>query len=111
MSLALLAVAAAFGIGTIIHPWLGIENVDLVFLAAIVAIAFRYGLLPSILASIAASLTYNFFFLPPTYTFTIADPKNVAAFVFFTIGRDRNLERGRAGAQPVRHGAPARWRS
>jgi two-component system sensor histidine kinase KdpD len=82
---ALLSVAAALGVGAIIHPWLGIENVDLVFLAAIVAIAFRYGLLPSILASIAASLSYNFFFLPPTYTFTIADPRNVAAFVFFTL--------------------------
>ena len=31
------------------------------------------------------SLCYNFFFLPPLYTFTIADPKNVAAFVFFAL--------------------------
>ena len=30
-------------------------------------------------------LCYNFFFLPPIYTFTIADPKNVAAFVFFAL--------------------------
>ena len=28
---------------------------------------------------------YNFFFLPPIYTFTIADPTNVAAFVFFIV--------------------------
>ena len=45
----------------------------------------RLGLLPSLLASIASSLCYNFFFLPPLYTFTIADPTNVAAFVFFTL--------------------------
>ena len=37
------------------------------------------------LASVAASLCYNFFFLPPIYTFTITDPVNVAAFVLFTI--------------------------
>ena len=41
--------------------------------------------MPSLLASIASSLCYNFFFLPPIYTFTIADPTNVAAFVFFTL--------------------------
>ena len=33
----------------------------------------------------AASLAYNFFFLPPVYTFTITDPTNVAAFLLFTI--------------------------
>ncbi len=45
----------------------------------------RYGLFPSLFASAAASLCYNFFFLPPIYTFTIADPTNVAAFVLFII--------------------------
>jgi two-component system sensor histidine kinase KdpD len=82
---ALLAVGAALGIGELTQPWLGVENVDLVFLAAIVITAVRFGLLPSILASIASSLAYNFFFLPPLYTFTIADPKNIAAFAFFTV--------------------------
>ena len=45
----------------------------------------RYGLWPSLLASVAASLSYNFFFLPPVYTFTITDPTNVAAFFFFML--------------------------
>ena len=30
-------------------------------------------------------LTFNFFFLPPLYTFTIADPENVVALFFFLI--------------------------
>jgi two-component system sensor histidine kinase KdpD len=81
----LLATAVALGIGHIIYPWLGIENVDLVFLTAIVAIAVRFGLWPSLFASVVASLGYNFFFMPPFYTFTIADPTNVAAFVFFIV--------------------------
>ena len=81
----LLAVGGAFAAGEAIQPWFGIENVDLVFLTAIVAIAVRFGLFPSLLASLASSLVYNFFFLPPLYTFTIADPKNVAAFVFFIV--------------------------
>ena len=82
---ALLAVALALGAAELIQPWFGVENVDLVFLTAVVGVAVRLGLLPSILASIASSLCYNFFFLPPLYTFTIADPTNVAAFAFFTL--------------------------
>jgi len=30
-------------------------------------------------------LAYNFFFLPPIYTFTIADPENVVALFFFAV--------------------------
>jgi two-component system sensor histidine kinase KdpD len=82
---ALLAVAVALGVGELIEPFLGIENVDLVFLTAVVGIAVRYGLWPSLLATVASSLCYNFFFLPPIYTFTITDPTNIGAFVFFTI--------------------------
>jgi two-component system, OmpR family, sensor histidine kinase KdpD len=82
---ALLVVAAALGISAAIQPWLGVENVDLMFLTAVVGIAVRYGLWPSLVASVAASLCYNFFFLPPIYTFTITDPTNVVAFFFFAM--------------------------
>jgi two-component system, OmpR family, sensor histidine kinase KdpD len=83
---ALVAVAVALGVGELIqHVFGGIETVDLVFLTAIVIIAVRYGLLASLLASVAASLCYNFFFLPPIYTFTITDPINIAAFLLFTV--------------------------
>lgn len=78
-------VAAALGIGLLIRPLFGIENVDLVFLTSVVGVAVRYGLLPSLFASVIASLCYNFFFLPPTYTLTITDPTNVAAFFFFML--------------------------
>jgi two-component system sensor histidine kinase KdpD len=81
----LAAVAVALGVALAIYPWFGIENVDLVFLTAIVAVAVRFGLWPSLLASVVASLCYNFFFLPPLYTFTIADPNNVTAFIFFIL--------------------------
>jgi two-component system sensor histidine kinase KdpD len=83
--MSLFLVAIALGVGLLIRPLFGIENVDLVFLTVVVSVAVRYGLLPSLLASIGASLCYNFFFLPPTYTFTISEPTNVAAFFFFIL--------------------------
>jgi two-component system sensor histidine kinase KdpD len=84
-AMALALVAVALGVGILIQPFFGIENVDLVFLTAVVGVAVRFGLLPSLLASIAASLCYNYFFLPPIYTFTITDPTNIAAFFFFML--------------------------
>jgi two-component system, OmpR family, sensor histidine kinase KdpD len=83
--MALLITAIGLGAAAFIKPWFGIENVDLVFLTAVVGVAARYGLGPSLLASVVASLCYNFFFLPPIYTFTITDPTNIAAFFFFML--------------------------
>ena len=83
--MSLLLVAIGLGIAKLIQPFFGIENVDLVLITAVVAVAVRYGLWPSLLATVAASLCYNFFFLPPVHTFTITDPTNVAAFFLFLL--------------------------
>ncbi len=45
-------------------------------------------------------LAYNFFFLPPLYTFTIADPENVVALFFFARRRGHRQQPGRAGPRP-----------
>src|ERR1700683_3427112 len=79
------AIAAATGFGMLIETWGGVGNVALVFLTAIVAIAVRFGLWPSLFASVASALAYNFFFLPPVYTLTITDPANLIAFGLFTL--------------------------
>jgi two-component system sensor histidine kinase KdpD len=82
---ALIAVAAAVACGMMLWDWLGIENVDLLFLIGIVAIAVRYGLWPSLFTSVVSALSYNLFFTAPYFTFAISEPKNVIAVVFFTI--------------------------
>jgi two-component system, OmpR family, sensor histidine kinase KdpD len=79
--LVVLAIPVAIGL----HDLLGITNVALVFLTAILIGAVLHGLGPSVLACLLATLAYNFFFLPPLYTFTIADPENVVALFFFTV--------------------------
>ncbi|MBZ6075595.1 sensor histidine kinase [Microvirga puerhi] len=83
--IALASVASALLVGKLIQPLIGVENVDLIFLTTVIGVAVRLGIGPSLAAVVAASLLYNFFFLPPLYAFTIADPKNVAAVIFFTI--------------------------
>ena len=53
------------------------------YLVAILVIATAGGLIESTIASVVAMLCFNFFFLPPIGTFTVADPQNwVALFAF-----------------------------
>jgi two-component system sensor histidine kinase KdpD len=78
-------VGGALGIGLALQQLLGIYNITLVFLTAVLATAVTYGLWPSLLACLVSVLAYNFFFLPPLYTFTIADPENVVALIVFAI--------------------------
>ncbi len=54
-------------------------------LIAVLASAVTYGLWASLFACLVSVLAYNFFFLPPLYTFTIADPENVVTLFFFTV--------------------------
>lgn len=49
----------------------------------VLVIASTWGFVESALASIAAALAFNFVFLPPVGTFTIADPQNWVALLSF----------------------------
>ncbi len=78
-------VAVATLIGLALQRLLGLQNVALVFLTAVLVSAVRSGLWPALATSLAAMLAFNFFFIPPLYTFTIADPENVIALFFFLV--------------------------
>ena len=60
-------------------------TVGFAYLLLVLIIATVWGFLEASVASIAASLMFNFFFLPPVGQFTIADPQNwVALFTLLT---------------------------
>jgi two-component system, OmpR family, sensor histidine kinase KdpD len=78
-------VAAALALGFALHHLLGISNIALVFLTAVLASAASYGLWPSLFACLASVLAYDFFFVPPIYSLLVADPENVVILVTFAI--------------------------
>jgi two-component system, OmpR family, sensor histidine kinase KdpD len=78
-------VTAALGVALLISQFVDLDNISLVFLAAVLASAARYGAGPSVFTALLSVLCYDFFLLPPLYTFTIADPANVVALFFFMI--------------------------
>lgn len=81
--LATLYVGIALGVGLVFDRVLGIGNIGLVFLMAVLASALTSGLGPALFASVVGSLVFNFFLIPPFYTFTIADPESVVALALF----------------------------
>lgn len=60
-------------------------TVALTFLIAILAVSTLWGMAISISMSIVALLAFNYFFLPPVGTFTIADPQNWVALLTFLV--------------------------
>jgi len=78
-------VAVALGIGSLIERFIGLQSISLVFLMAVLASAIAWGLWPALFACLLSVLAFNFFFLPPLYTFTITDAENIVALFFFLL--------------------------
>jgi len=78
-------VGIALAVGLALQHFRSIDptNIGLVFLTAVFMSAITYGLWPALVSVVISALAYNFFFLPPLYTFTIAEPANVLTVFFF----------------------------
>jgi two-component system, OmpR family, sensor histidine kinase KdpD len=72
------------------------------FLLIVLLVAAAWGLRYSLALSVAATLCFNYFFLPPVGTFTIRDPQNwVALFAFFFTAIIASNLAGRARRQTL----------
>ena len=76
-------VFAALGVGLLLKQFVAVQSISLVFITAVLVAAAAWGLLPSLFASLLSLLAFNFFFLPPLYTLSVADAENVVALFFF----------------------------
>jgi K+-sensing histidine kinase KdpD len=98
---AMLAVALATALLAIRREHINSATVGLGFLLVVLFVAILWGSKPALLASVLGMLSFNFFFLPPFYTLTIADPQNwVTVTAFFitavTVGQLSARARRRA---------------
>src|SRR6202007_269896 len=66
-------------------PRVNQTTVALSFLLAILAVSAVWGMAVSASMSVTAMLAFNYFFLPPVGTFTIADPQNWVALAAFLV--------------------------
>ncbi len=81
--LALAAVLGSTGLGLLgdLNP----TTAGFLFLLVVLALAVSRGLAAAVVGSVSATLAFNWFFLPPLRTFTIAEPANWTALTSFLI--------------------------
>jgi two-component system sensor histidine kinase KdpD len=88
---------AAFGL----ENGLGLPDASAVYLLGVAAIAIRSGATPAIATAVGAFLAYNFLFVDPRYTFSVANPEQFLNLILFLVigtligrlaGRQRDRE-------------------
>lgn len=79
------SVAAATITGLVLNNLLPLPNVSLVYLLAVVISAIRNGYRAALITAVLSALAYNFCFIRPIGTLTIAAPHEIFAFFVFII--------------------------
>jgi two-component system sensor histidine kinase KdpD len=77
----LLVVVGLTGIGAELN--LNPTTMGFLYLVVVLLVALRAGLFVSTVTSLLATASFNYFFLPPVHTFTVADPRNWIALATF----------------------------
>ncbi|MBI3189198.1 MAG: DUF4118 domain-containing protein, partial [Ignavibacteriales bacterium] len=65
---------------------IGYQTVSLILLLVVVLFPLRFGVGPVVLAALLSALTWNYFFIPPRFTFFIEKPQDILmVFTYFAI--------------------------
>jgi two-component system sensor histidine kinase KdpD len=76
----LLLVLGATALSAFFKPLISPTNLVMIYLLSVVIAAIRYGRGPSILVSILGVLAFDLFFVPPYYTFAVAQTEYLLTF-------------------------------
>ncbi len=70
---------------TPISSFLGTVNILMLFILPVLFSAARWGRLPAVITAAMGVITFDFFFVPPIFTFTVADVRYVLSFAIFML--------------------------
>ena len=77
--------AIAGVIATPLNSLVDLPNIAMFFLLTVVLVSVKYGLGPSLMASLANVFIFDFFFIPPRFSFAVADPQYLFTFVVMLV--------------------------
>jgi two-component system, OmpR family, sensor histidine kinase KdpD len=83
LAVALASVSVAVAVAEALSAVLQLPNLSMIFLTAVLFCGIRFGTRAAVLASLASFAAYNFFFIEPVYTFTVAQPQELFALLIF----------------------------
>ncbi|MBF0512545.1 MAG: sensor histidine kinase KdpD [Desulfovibrionaceae bacterium] len=72
--------AAATGVCFVMYPFFDLANLVMVYLLGVMAAAVRLGRASAVTASAASVLCFDFFFVPPRFSFAVTDVSHVLTF-------------------------------
>ncbi|MGZ8405672.1 MAG: DUF4118 domain-containing protein [Nitrospira sp.] len=75
-----LGVLIATAVAWLVFPYLAAANLIMMYLIAVIVIAIRWGHGPSVLASILSVAAFDFFFVPPYFSFAVSDFQYLLTF-------------------------------
>ncbi|MET0527312.1 MAG: sensor histidine kinase KdpD [Microvirga sp.] len=78
-----LSVICAIAVGRLMTALVSLPNVSMILLLAVLFAAVRFGIWPAVFTSFLAFVSYNFFFIEPFYTLTVAQPHELLALLMF----------------------------
>ena len=107
------ALGAATGLVYALKPIAPVLSLGVLYTPAVLVAAVLFGAVYAIAVAVAAMLAFNFLFLPPVHTLTLADARNWTALAVYLITAvvsqqprdERAPARGRSGAARARGGA------
>src|SRR5688500_11838257 len=82
---AFVAVATATAVSWMMFPQFERGTPIMTYLLAIVLVGVRHGRLPSVLTSVLGVAAFDFFFVPPYYTFAVADAQALSTFAVMLV--------------------------
>jgi hypothetical protein len=86
------ACAATTGIAALLLRVFDLSNVVMAFLLTVVLVALRWGRAAGALAAFVAVLSFDFFFVPPVWSFRVSDTQYVFTFLLMlVVGHGRHL--------------------
>jgi two-component system, OmpR family, sensor histidine kinase KdpD len=79
------AVAAVTAVIELLQHFVPVLSLGVLYMFAVLPVAVFSGTTAAVLIAVASMLAFNFFFLPPLYTFTLADPSNWFSLGVFVV--------------------------
>jgi two-component system sensor histidine kinase KdpD len=82
---ALLATAACTAAGFAMFPYFELTNIAMVYVLGATVAGLRFGRVPAVTSAIANVAAFDFFFVPPRFTFAVSDVEYVVTFAVMLV--------------------------
>lgn len=85
LGFAAMASVLSVGVAWLAERWVGLDDLSMVFIVAVVLVASRTRMTAAVVAALLSFLAYNFFFIEPRFTFNIGARQGVTTVFLFLV--------------------------